>query len=56
MKNNQLKGVQKLDLEIANVQWNVNKWQMWAIRNNVGLILEDGRVTGWEVKPERFHK
>ena len=56
MKNNQLKGVQKLDLEMANVQWNVNKWQLWTIRNNVGLILEDGKVVGWEVKPERFHK
>ena len=56
MKENKLKGVQKLDLEMANLQWSTNQWQMWTIKNNVGLILEDGRVTGWEEKPQRFHR
>lgn len=56
MKENKLKGVNKLDLEMANLQWTANQWQLWAIKNNVGLILEDGRVTGWEEKPRRWHR
>ena len=56
MKEEKLKGAIGMDLELANVQWSTNEWIRWSIRNNVGLILEDGRVTGWEDKPKRWHK
>jgi len=55
MKTEKLRGEQKLDLEQANIQWTVNRWDKWRLRNHVGLILEDGKVTGWEDKPTRYH-
>ena len=56
MKEEKLSGVLGLDLELANVQWTTNEWIRWCVRNNVGVILEDGRVTGWEDRPKRYHK
>ena len=56
MKEEKLKGVQSLDLELANMQWTTAAWQRWCIRNNVGIIIEDGRVTGWDHKEKRCHK
>ena len=56
MKEEKLSGVLGLDLELANLQWTVSQWQKWCLRNNVGIILEGGKVTGWEDKPKRYHK
>lgn len=56
MRTEKLTGVMSLDLELANTQWTVAKWIKWCIRNNTGLILEDGRVTGWDHKEKRCHK
>lgn len=55
MRTEQLRGIQKADLELANIQWTVSQWQKWCLNNNAGLILEDGKVTGWETEPQRFH-
>ena len=56
MKTEKIRGNQAMDLEIANITWTVGEWQKWALRNNVGLILEDGRVVGWDEEPKRWHK
>ena len=56
MRTEKLKGVQTLDLELANIQWTTTKWESWCANNQVGLIIEDGRVTGWEDRPKRYHK
>ena len=56
MKEEKLRGSIAMDLEIANVNWTVSKWIKWTLQNKVGLILEDGRVVGWDTKPERFKK
>ena len=56
MKSETIRGNQYMDLELANIQWSTTQWQAWCARNNVGVILEDGRVTGWEEKPKRWHK
>lgn len=56
MRTEKLKGVQKLDLELANNQWSTARWQKWCIQNQVGVIIEDGKVSGWEVREQRYHK
>jgi len=55
MKTEKIRGSQAMDLKIANVLWTVTEWQNWADRNHVGLILEDGKVTGYEEKPKAWH-
>lgn len=56
MKEEKIRGSIAMDLELANTVWTVGKWIKWTLNNNVGLILEDGRVNGWEARPERWHK
>ena len=56
MKSESIRGNQAMDLELANVQWSTTQWQLWCAKNNVGVILEDGRVTGWEERPKTWHK
>lgn len=56
MKEERLKGVQKLDLDLANTIWTTNEWIKWCLHNNVGIIIEDGRVTGWDHKEKRCHR
>lgn len=56
MREEKIKGVLKLDQELANVQWTVTKWIRWCVRNNAGLIIEDGKVTGWDIEARRYHK
>ena len=56
MKEEKIKGVQGMDLELANTTWRTARWQKWCLNNDVGIILEDGKVTGWEVKEKRYHK
>lgn len=56
MKNEKIRGLQALDLSLANVQWTFSKWLKWCIRNNAGLIIEDGKVTGWDIETARYHK
>lgn len=56
MKTEKIRGNQKADLDLANIQWTVARWQKWALENNVGVILEDGKVTGWESEPQRWHR
>ena len=54
MQTEKIRGEQKLDLELANKIWTVNEWIRWAIRNRKGLILEGGKVVGWEDRPQRY--
>ena len=56
MREEKLKGAQPLDLELANTNWRTARWQRWCLRNHVGIIIEDGRVTGWDVREQRYHK
>lgn len=54
MQTEKIRGEMKLNLELANKIWTVNQWIQWAVRNRVGLIIEDGHVVGWENRPQRF--
>lgn len=56
MREEKIKGVQELDLHLANTIWTVTQWMNWAWKNNVGVILEDGKVTGWDLREKRFHR
>ena len=56
MKTKEIRGQQALDLELANVQWGIDKWERWSLKNNAGLIIEDGKVTGWHLEATRWHK
>lgn len=55
MREEKIKGVQELDLHLANTVWTVSKWIKWTLRNGVGVIIEDGKVTGWDLREKRFH-
>lgn len=56
MREKKLKGEQQLDLQLANRVWDWPHWERWAWWNKCGLVIEDGLITGWETKPETFHK
>lgn len=55
MNTQKLRGSAKMDLQIRNTQWSVTEWQNWCDKHNMSLILEDGKVVGYESKPERWH-
>ena len=56
MREEKIQGVQELDLHLANTIWTVGQWIKWCLRNDVGVILEDGKVTGWDLREKRFHR
>lgn len=56
MREEKLKGEQVLEMEQDNIQWTVNQWDRWRLRNNCHLIIEDGKVVGYEENPVRYHK
>lgn len=56
MREEKLTGMMSLDLELANTQWTTNEWIRWCLRNNAGIIVEDGKVTGYVLKEKRYHK
>ena len=56
MREEKLKGVQALDLHLANTIWPVSRWIRWCLQNDVGVIIEDGKVTGWDLREKRFHR
>lgn len=56
MREEKLKGEQVMDLEMADLQWSINTWTIWYLRNHMSLIIEDGHITGLEPKPVRYHK
>ena len=56
MKEEKIKGVLCMDLELASLQWPVSRWQKWCLNNNVGIIIEDGKITGWDHKEKRCHR
>lgn len=51
MREEKLRGIEKAELQLMNAQLTVNEWVRYCLRNNVGLIIEDGKVTGLETKP-----
>ena len=55
MREVKMTGVMKLDMELANLKWRTARWQKWCLRNNCGLIIEDGRVKGYEPRPKAVH-
>lgn len=56
MREEKLRGEQVLEMEQDNIQWTVNQWDRWRLRNNCRLILEDGKVVGYEENPVRYHR
>ena len=56
MKTNEIRGMQLLNLELANVQWTVDQWKEWCKKNGVGLHLEDGEVQGYDIEAQRWHR
>lgn len=55
MYEEKLRGEEKLDMERREIEWTVNRWDKWRLRNRVGLVIEDGHVTGYEPKEVRYH-
>ena len=49
-----LRGEAALELKLMNATWTVDQWIKWTLDNNCGLILNDGRVVGFETKPITF--
>lgn len=45
-----------LDLSLDEKIMSLNDWDLWRIRNNKALVIEDGHVTGWEDKAKVWHK
>ena len=56
MKTNEIRGMQLLNLQLANVQWTVEQWKEWCKKNNAGLHIEDGRVEGYDLEAVRYHR
>lgn len=54
MREIKLKGIEKAELQLMNAQLSVRQWENWAWKNNVDLIIENGKVTGLEAKPIIF--
>lgn len=51
MKTQKMGSNLKADFQLANAEWTVSQWIRWCLRNNVGIVIEDGKVTGYEEKP-----
>jgi hypothetical protein len=56
MKKEVIKGSQLLDLQLADTQWSIGRWEKWCRENNAGLHIEGGHVNGWDVEAVRYHK
>lgn len=54
MREQKLRGIEKAELQLMNAQMTVLQWLKYCVRNNVGLIIEDGKVTGLETKPKTY--
>ena len=54
MREKELETGQKLDLQLANTIWTTNEWIRFCVRNNVGITIEDGKVTGFESNPIKY--
>ena len=55
MKSYKIKGNEKMDFDIRNTTWTWEDWDKWAVQRRCGLILEDGKVKGYDTEPERHH-
>jgi len=55
MKREEIRGVQLLNLQLANVQWTISEWKEWCKKHNAGLHIEDGRVEGYDLEAVRYH-
>ena len=55
MKEVKLGTREKLDLELNNRAWTVSKWEKFSQSNDVGIIIEGGKVTGYEPNPKFYH-
>ena len=54
MKQEKLTRGQKADVMLNNTIWTVNDWIKFCLRENVGLIIEDGKVTGLVTNPTEY--
>lgn len=56
MKTNEIRGMQLLNLQLANIQWTVKQWKEWCKKNGAGLHIEDGEVKGYDIEAQRYHR
>lgn len=56
MKSEQIRGIQLLNLQLANVQWSIEDWKKWCKKEGAGLHIEDGEVKGYDIEARRFHR
>lgn len=56
MRTEEIRGIQALNLLLANRQWTIADWKEWCKREGAGLILEDGAVKGYDIEARRFHQ
>lgn len=45
---------QRADIELHNIQWTISEWEKFCRINNVGLIIEDGKVKGFITNPVEY--
>lgn len=51
MREVQLKGIEKAELQMMNNTMTINEWTRYCLRNKVELVIEDGKVVGLVTKP-----
>jgi len=51
MRTEQIKQGVKLDMELWWRNWTVSEWIRFCVRNNIGIIIEDGKIVGYESRP-----
>ena len=56
MNSEQIRGIQLLNLQLANVQWSIEDWKKWCKKEGAGLHIEDGEVKGYDIEARRFHR
>ena len=55
MKTHKLRGNAEMELKLRNMQWDLDAWENWCDKHDMSLIIEDGKVKGYESRPVRWH-
>ena len=54
MRKEQLNKGQRADIVLNNLQWSIAQWEDFCHKNNCGLIIEKGKVTGFITNPVEY--
>lgn len=54
MREQKLRGIEKAELQLMTNQMSIREWEAWMFKNNCNIIIEDGKVTGIEVKAKTY--